>query len=293
MIEADELRGPHLMLADVARDNRFAARQAVDFRHQVLRLDLVRRHFGVQRMLLLPLLDLSPPACARRRILALHLAAPSLPALRSASSSTRFTSPTIGISGVRILADLGRIDVHVNHLGVRSERGQPAGDAIVEAHAERDEQIGLGHAHVGRVAAVHAGHADEIRMRRSDSPPRPISVHTAGASMSSTSCAQFLGRPGGDDAAARVDERPLRFPDHLRRAPDLTGVAFGVNLVARQDEWSKPARSAPWRLEHVLGDVDQHRPGRPVDGDVERFVNRLRQIRQISSPGNCAWCRSA
>ena len=42
---------PHLVLADVARDDRFAARQPVDFGHQVLRLDLVGRRFGFERML--------------------------------------------------------------------------------------------------------------------------------------------------------------------------------------------------------------------------------------------------
>ena len=43
MIERDQLRGPHLMLADVAADDGFAAREAVDLGHQVLRLDLVGR----------------------------------------------------------------------------------------------------------------------------------------------------------------------------------------------------------------------------------------------------------
>ena len=66
------------------------------------------------------------------------------------------------------------------------------------------------------------------------SAPRPISVVTAGASSSSTNSRNSGRALGGDDAAAGVDEGPLRFPDHLRRAADLPGVAFGEHLVAGQ-----------------------------------------------------------
>ena len=44
----------------------------------------------------------------------------------------------------------------------RAKVWRAAGDAIVKTGAEGDEQIALGHAHVGGVAAVHAGHADEV-----------------------------------------------------------------------------------------------------------------------------------
>ena len=42
-----------------------------------------------------------------------------------------------------VLVDLRRIDVHVDLLGIARIRLQVARDAIVEAHAERDEQVGL------------------------------------------------------------------------------------------------------------------------------------------------------
>ena len=40
LVEADELGGPHLVLADVGGDDGLAAGEAVDLGHQVLRLDL-------------------------------------------------------------------------------------------------------------------------------------------------------------------------------------------------------------------------------------------------------------
>ena len=43
LVEADELRRPHLVLADVGGDDGLAAGEAVDLRHQVLRLDLACR----------------------------------------------------------------------------------------------------------------------------------------------------------------------------------------------------------------------------------------------------------
>ena len=79
---------------------------------------------------------------ARRAALRASPSAAGLSAISLFSlPSTRFTSPTMGTSGVRILADFGGIDIHVDHLGVRREGRQAAGDAIVEADAERDQQV--------------------------------------------------------------------------------------------------------------------------------------------------------
>ena len=164
MVELEELRAPHLVLADVAGDNRFAARETVDFRNQVLWLDLIRGHFRLQRMLCLPAFDLRPPGRAGCGIFRLH----------RGRELTHFVSQTLqnfldvahdgNIRGP-ILANLSRIDIHVDHLRTRSERSQAAGHAIVETHAQRDDQIGFRHRHIGGVTAVHARHADEIRMR--------------------------------------------------------------------------------------------------------------------------------
>ena len=43
--------------------------------------------------------------------------------------------------GGAVLADFRGIDIHVNHLRVRRESGQPSGHAIVEAHAQGDDQV--------------------------------------------------------------------------------------------------------------------------------------------------------
>ena len=171
-IEADELRRPHLVLADVGGDDGVAAREPVDFAHQVLRLDLAGRDFRCQRMLGLPLSNLLPPRARARRVLFAALRRRLLQNLVELLQNALHVAHD-GQVRRAILADFGRIDVDVNHFGMRREGGQAAGHAIVEAHAEGDQQIGVGHAHVGGVAAVHARHADEIRMRRPANRPAP------------------------------------------------------------------------------------------------------------------------
>ena len=97
---------------------------------------------------------------------------------------------------------------------------------------------------------------------------------------SSTNSRSSVGRIRGDDAAARVNEGPLGFPDHLRGAADLAGVAFGEDLVAGQMNRCRPACNG-LRLEDVLRDIHQHRTGTSAGGDVKRFVNDLRQFGDV------------
>ena len=36
---------------------------------------------------------------------------------------------------------LGRIDIHVNHFGMRREGGQTSGDAVIEANTQGNQQV--------------------------------------------------------------------------------------------------------------------------------------------------------
>ena len=74
--------------------------------------------------------------------------------------------------GAAHLAELGRVDVDVDDLGVRREAVGIAGDAVVEARAEGDEQVGLLHRRDRGVVAVHARHAEAERVRVGDHAAR-------------------------------------------------------------------------------------------------------------------------
>src|SRR5919206_233322 len=67
--------------------------------------------------------------------------------------------------GGDVLGDLGRVDVDVDELRARGELAELAGDAVVEAGADRADEVRLVHRVVRRARAVHAEHAEPLRVR--------------------------------------------------------------------------------------------------------------------------------
>ena len=76
------------------------------------------------------------------------------------------TSPAMAAVDRHVLVELGGVDVDVDLLRVRRVGLQIAGDAVVEPHAERDEQVGFLNRGVHPGFAVHAHHPEVQRMRR-------------------------------------------------------------------------------------------------------------------------------
>ena len=64
-----------------------------------------------------------------------------------------------------LLIDDG-IDVDVDLLRAGREGVEPAGDAVVEARADADHHVAIVHRQVGFVGAVHAEHAEPLRIGR-------------------------------------------------------------------------------------------------------------------------------
>ena len=260
------------MLADVAGDDGLPAGEPVDFAHQLLRLDLRVRSRGVERMLLFPAADLPPPGLA----LGSHVRGGLSVAFREQLVEPPQHPLDVahdGHVGGAVLADFGRVDIHVNHLGVGREGGQPAGDAIVETNAQGHDQIAVGEGHVGGVTAVHAGHADKIGMfarKRAQTHQR----HYRGRVGQFHEFPQISGRVGRHDAAAGIYQRTRRFLDQLRGAADLPGMPLGEHFVAGQVD-GRHRLVMSLALKYVFGNVHQHRAGAAAGGNVERFVNRL------------------
>ena len=69
-----------------------------------------------------------------------------------------------------VLVDLGRVDVDVDLAGAGRVGLHVAGDAVVEAHAEGQQQVRLLHGRVHPRLAVHAHHAEVQRVRGRDAP---------------------------------------------------------------------------------------------------------------------------
>ena len=81
-----------------------------------------------------------------------------------------------------VLADLGRVDVDVNHACVRREAAQTASGAVVEARADVDQQVALLQRAVDLAVAVHAHHAERqrVELRHRAEPEQRVDHRDAG-----------------------------------------------------------------------------------------------------------------
>src|SRR5690606_41341658 len=109
---------------------------------------------------------------------------------------------------------VGGVEVDVDGLGVGGEAVELAGDAVVEAAAEGDEQVGLLHRGDRRVVAVHAGQAEAQRVVVGEG----AAGHERGDDVDVGELGQLPQRlrgPGLQDPAADVEDRPLGPQDQL------------------------------------------------------------------------------
>ena len=139
------------------------------------------------------------------------------------SSMTCLASPTIGTSAARFLPISAGSMSACTICALRGEAVQLAGDPVVEAGAERDQQVGLlQRVHRGD-RAVHAGHAEVLRVRvRERAAGHQRGDHRDAGQLGEH--AQLLGRAGLEHAAADVEHRPLGGGDQPGRLPDLLAV---------------------------------------------------------------------
>ena len=170
------------------------------------------------------------------------------PPERGARCGSRASSTCAQIADERdvdldVLVDLGGIDLDVNLLRLGRVGRERAGDAIVEAHAAGDEQIGFLNGVVDPRLAVHAHHAQDERMRcgeaaeseqrRSDGNLQPLGEG-----------ANLLRRAGLNHAVPGEDDGALGVADQLG------GLQDGVGLGAQ----------------HGMGAIGSRRGGGKVEG---------------------------
>ena len=141
------------------------------------------------------------------------------------------------------------------------------------------DQIGLVHRVVGRPGAVHAEHPQPLLVRGREAA-QPHHRAGDGEPVRRGQLGQLGGGVGADHAAAGVDHRPPGVGQRLGRQADLLLVAVGGGLIARQvhvgDRLVGDVGPA-----QVLRDVDHDRPGSAGAGDVERLVDRARELQRV------------
>ena len=199
LVELVELGGPHLVLADAHGDHRVAVvRELPQLVDRVLLQDAGELFVVVERFVALPRLALLDPGgdivgrlddLVQLGERVLHVAAH-------------------GDVGRLVLVELRGVDIDVDDLAVLAELFDFARHAVVEPHAEGDQQIGLFDGVVGVHRAVHAEHVERQRVVAGKRAEAHHGHRHGDAGLLGERAELFAGI-AADDAAAGVDDRPL------------------------------------------------------------------------------------
>ena len=177
-------------------------------------------------------------------------------------------------SGVHldVLVDFGAIDFDVNLARALGVGAQVAGDAIVEAHADGDEQVGFLNGVIDPGFAVHAHHAEIQRIVGREAADAEKG-HGDGEVAGADELLEGAHGAGNHDAVAGEDERALGGVEKFDGAIEFGFVEIGANALRRK-LWSCgiPVEFGGGLL-RVLGDVDEDRAGTSGVGDDEGFAD--------------------
>ena len=267
LLEIEILRGPHLVLADAGGNDGLALRDAVDLFDDVVRLDELALAIVVHRILLLELGQVRQPLGT------IALEAGALAVQRERAQRLRQHAHVAPLHALD-LVDLGAVDVEVRDgLGARRELRRHAGDAIVKTRADGDQEVAVVDRVVGEGRAVHAQHAHRQRI----GGVHGADAHERGDHRNVESLgelAQLLRCIAIDHAATGVDQRPLRFAQHLEEmiglgaVDDVGSQGLEALAVARHGQRARALELARPVL-HVLRNIDDHRTGATGARDLE------------------------
>ena len=199
-MEREPTRGPHLVQADIGRDDRVPVEQPVEGVERGLSGMRGRRS---DRVIAERAPDARPPRRAIRR------------------RSERGGQPAQGHTRVGAdddlgrdeLAELGRVGIDVNHASVRREPIEIAGQPVVESGADRNDAVRLVQRPVCDPGAVHAWHPEPSRSPTAFQAVEGRDVWRAGRGRERAQLGVGARR---DDAGPREHERARRAPDQLR-----------------------------------------------------------------------------
>ena len=149
--------------------------------------------------------------------------------------------------------------------------------AVVEAHPDADHDVGGVGGHVAVVVAVHAQEAVREGVRVGDRGDAQQRRDDGGVDLLGDR-AQLIGRAGEDDALPGQDDGLLGGVDEFGGAFDIGLGGARDDRIAAQMHALRVAIPVGRLDEHVLGDVDEHRPLAARGGDVEGLLDGLRHL---------------
>ena len=226
MLELVILRRPHLMLADVRRDDRFALRRLVNHLDDLLRLQFRVRILVTERTL---------PSSIRFSLRSTPPFAPVCPLSATPLSSTSLTSPDARDIDVGTFLPISAGSMSIWAIVSPSARNRPASSSPGRRNARRWRSTGRSFASPCSPHKCRACPACRSTVRWPlGKPPRPSSVVATGIRVLSANSSSSSVASGIYDAAAGEDHRPLRFLDRLQQFVDLQLVRHHRRIVAAQ-----------------------------------------------------------
>ena len=264
------LRFPHLVLANVGHDDGVGvAGLAPDVVDDVsgVKMSVVRQVLNIaDRGVSLETIDRIQPLAAIGRL----------------DSRQQFMQHLAQIADqcdvdFHVLVNLRWIDLDVNLLRVGRVVFQIAGHAIVKAHAERDQQVGVLDRMVHPRFAVHTHHP-EIQRVRSRECAQSKQRQCDGNARPLGEVADFVHRSGNDDAVPGQDHWPLRIVDQFQRFVIFLRIGRQVGTVSGQLWFRRLPVERAGRLLRIFRDIHQHRPRSPGPRNIESLANRARHF---------------
>ena len=281
---------PHLMLPDLGRNDRVAARRLrrlVQVADGALRHDLGTGLYIIEAAAGAPSLDPRPP---------FGEVGPDMAAGAKAIED-RLNCQT-GISddrqiNINSLVDRTAIDIDVDFFGLGRERIEASSHPVVEARAEADDQVRLVHRQIGFIGAVHAQHAEPLVRRRREG----AQAHERGRNRATDPIRQFAQQYAGlrtavDDAATCIEDWALCGRDHF----DRFGYGSGIGLFSRAIAFMRDQLGLFIRRGRdldIFRDVDDDRTRASGWWRYERPRKRRPPVCRGLSPDNYAWNNGA
>ena len=160
----------------------------------------------------------------------------------------------------------------------RREVPRPSDDAVVETHAHANDQVGVLHGEVGLDGAVHAHHAERLRVLLGKDT-QPKEGRSDGNAAGFSQAHELIGGAGHGHAVARDQDRPLGRVQH-RRGLAESEVSRGIEL-GFEFGWGEVGERLT-ELDHgqlnVLREIDQDRAGTAFGGQAKRLGKHGRDV---------------
>src|SRR4029077_11188927 len=179
--------------------------------------------------------------------------------------------------GLHVLVDFRAVDLDVNLASFLGVGAQIAGDAVIKAHTDSDQEISFLNRVIDPSFAVHAHHAEIQRIvgrEAANAKQRHRDWKVTGAN----ELVEHAHRAGNHDAVTGKNQRALGAVEKFDRALKLCwfvidALAFGRKLR----RGCFPVEIAGGLL-GVFGDIDQNRTGPAGICDHKGFTNGARNV---------------